>query len=107
MARCFSAVGVGTVIEHPWRAASGVMYECFSAVGVSTLIDHLFRTASGVMCECPSAFRMGTVIEHLWRAASGVMCERHGQGADGAEECVLTAAKTKYFLRMVAPTLCP
>jgi len=43
------------------------MCECFSAVGVGSLFEHLWRTASGIMCEC-SAIGVGTVIENFWRA---------------------------------------
>ena len=50
-----------------------IQFKCFSAVGVGTVIKHLWRASSGVMCECFSAVGEGTVIEHLWRAASGVM----------------------------------
>jgi len=75
MCECFSAVGVGAVIKHLWRAASGVMCECPSAVVVGTVIRHLWRTASGVMCKWISSVGVGTVFLYLWRASSGAMCK--------------------------------
>ena len=51
-----------------------IQFKCFSAVGVGTVIKHLWRAASGVMCGCFSAVDVGTMIKHLWRAASGFIC---------------------------------
>ena len=39
--KCFSAVGVGTVIKHLWHASSGIMCECFSSDNVGTVFEHL------------------------------------------------------------------
>ena len=65
--KCFSAVDVGTVIKHLWRASSGVMCEWFSAVGEGTVIGHLWRAASGVM---------GTSLQSISYAERG----RHRSG---------------------------
>ena len=70
--KCFSAVGVGTVMKHLWRASSGIMCECFSAVGEGTVIKHLWRAARGVMGTSPQSISYA----ELGRHRSG----QHGQG---------------------------
>ena len=58
-------VGVVTVIEHLWRAATGVMRLCFSTVGVSNTFECFWRAASGVICKCFNAVGVGTVFGDL------------------------------------------
>ena len=43
MCKCFSVVGMGTVIAHLLRAPVGVMCECFSNAGVGTVLKRATR----------------------------------------------------------------